>query len=61
MKQNFSEGEIASERERREKEKRVGDTYQSSFGFDEGSILTIHFVVKTARIAKVVTSTIPAP
>ena len=36
-------------------------TYQSALGLDEGSILPVHLVVKTASVAQVVTGSISPP
>lgn len=36
-------------------------TYQSPLGFDQGSVLSVHFMVQSARIAQIMTGPIPAP
>lgn len=37
------------------------DTYQSSLGFNEWSVLTIHFVVEAAGVAEIVAGAVPPP
>jgi len=39
----------------------TGGTYQASFRFDERSVLSVHFVIKTTRVAQVMTGTITTP
>ncbi len=36
-------------------------TYQSPFRFDEGPVLSVHFVVETAGVAQVVARAVSAP
>ena len=36
-------------------------TYQSSFGFDKGSVLAVHFVVESAGVAQIVSRAVPTP
>jgi hypothetical protein len=36
-------------------------TYQPSLGFDEGSVYTVHLMVKSTGVTQVVARTIPSP
>lgn len=39
----------------------INCTHQSPLGFDERSVLSVHFVVQTAGIAQIVAGPIPPP
>lgn len=41
--------------------RKVKDTYQPSFGFNERSVLTVHFVVEPAGVTQVMPGAVSSP